>query len=192
MFSGSRYFLMAVLMGLAACSGIPLRSVPHLLNLQSTLMDSDLADLTLAIQLDERIAPPPGAVPQLILKITPSDPEAFAPVDRQFPLVALTAWGGMVGLPALDRGRRWLIYRLSPDARRDLGELRDRFKALRDQKGSGKGGALSIGIAQEGMAVKDPVFASSRWESWLQVSRTQGFFQLWSGTTAELLRQSQR
>jgi hypothetical protein len=50
---------------------------------------------------------------------------------------------------------------------------------------------VSVGISQEGVAPTDPALANTRWESWLQTSRREGFFELWSGTVAALLEQAE-
>jgi hypothetical protein len=47
-----------------------------------------------------------------------------------------------------------------------------------------------VGIFQEGVAAKDPALVNTRWDSWLQTSRREGFFELWSGSIAELLKRA--
>jgi hypothetical protein len=184
--------LIAVLLALAACTGIPLRSMPRLLNLQSALLKSDPADLMLAVQTDARMVPPAAATPQLIVKITPADPAAFKPVDKTLPMKMVSPSAAPLGLPAAGRGRRWLLYSLPPESQRELAGLRDMVRQMRADNTQAKRATLSVGIAQEGIAARDPSFADTEWDSWLQVSRDEGFFQLWSGTVADLLKAGRR
>ena len=60
------YILAALL---AACGGIPLRSIPRLMQLQTALLEASPAELMLAIQVDARLVPPAGAVPVMHLMI---------------------------------------------------------------------------------------------------------------------------
>lgn len=184
--------LIAFLFALAACTGVPLRSMPRLLNLQSALLNGDPADLMLAVQVDARMAPPATAAPQLVLKMAPADPAAFEPVDRTLPMAMISPSTAPLGLPAAGRGRRWLLYSLPPESQRQLAELRDMVRQMRADDAHARRGTLSVGIAQEGIAARDPSFADSEWDSWLQVSRDEGFFQLWSGTVADLLKAGRR
>ena len=51
--------------------------------------------------------------------------------------------------------------------------------------------ALPQGIdSVTSVAPTDPALANTRWESWLQISRREGYFELWSGTVAALLEQA--
>jgi hypothetical protein len=58
------------------------------------------------------------------------------------------------------------------------------FKGL---KGQHQDGTLGVGIAQDGIAVRNPQLADTRWESWLRTSPLDGFVELWSGTVTDLL-----
>lgn len=182
--------LLAVyILGLSACAGVPLRSMPRLLTLQSALMEGNPADLMLAVQMDVRMLPPAGAIPTLDVKFVPNEGSTVKAVDRHFPMRATTVSTAALGLPAPDRGRHWLVYSLTPESQRDIAELREQFKRQRTENTGKKGGTLSIGIEQSGLAVRDPAFARSEWESWLQVARAEGFFKIWSGTVADLMKQ---
>ena len=171
---------------LAACSGIPLRSMPKLMALQGQLLEANPAEFLFAVQVDARLVPPAGAVPELALAIRPAKPGAFEAVDRKLPMAMTVAAANGLGLATPPAHRRWLIYALTPESRAELARLQAQFKRLRAQRGETGGGSLSLGIAQEGIAVADPALADTHWESWLRVSRRDGFFELWSGTLAEL------
>jgi hypothetical protein len=92
-----------------------------------------------------------------------------------------------LGLPAPPEDRRWLIYSLAPESQAELQNIQDKFMRMQNRK---TGGSLSVGIEQAGIAARDPALADSRWESWLQTSAQEGFFELWTGTISDLLRQS--
>ena len=47
----------------AACSGVPLTSIPRLLRLNGQLLDAKPAEFMVAVQLDARMVPAPGGVP---------------------------------------------------------------------------------------------------------------------------------
>lgn len=53
-------------------------------------------------------------------------------------------------------------------------------------------GSLSVGIEQAGIAARDPALDNSWWESWLRISAREDFFELWSGTIADLMRDSEK
>lgn len=173
---------------LQACGGIPLTSLPQLIGLQNDLLKADPAEFMLAIQTDDRLVPPPDAVPTLILKIDPAKPGAFEPVDKQLPMEFTIAAAGTLGLSAPAAGRKWLVYRLSRSSQTELKDLQSHFKTLKKDY---RGATLGVGIAQDGIAAKDPALAGTVWDSWLQLSRKDGFFELWSGTVGDLLAQAQ-
>jgi hypothetical protein len=91
-------------------------------------------------------------------------------------------------LSAPPEHRRWLIYSLAPESQAELSRIQNDFKRMRERKGK-SGGSLSLGIRQTGIATRDPTLADSRWESWLQTSTEEGFFELWSGTLGDILGQ---
>ena len=193
--------LAAALLG--ACSGVPLTSIPRLLRLNGQLLDAKPAEFLLAIQLDARVAPTPGGVPVMEVVIQPVVPGAFEVINKQLPMrlngqastdsAALRSFG----LEAAPSGRRWVVYSFTPESQAELVRIQTAIKRLlQDQQagsGPGKGGGkITAGIAQEGIAARDPAFASTRWESWLQTRQSEGFYELWSGTVATLLKNAGR
>jgi hypothetical protein len=175
---------------LVGCTGIPLRSLPRLMKLQEQLLEANPSEFMLAIQVDARVTPPPGAVPILQLGIRPAVPGDFEPVDKRLPMRFAIASTNALGLATPPANRRWLIYSLPPESQEELQRLQSSFKRLRAQGGGNRGGSLALGISQEGLAVRDPALADTRWETWLQTTRLDGFFELWSGTIADLLKQA--
>jgi hypothetical protein len=173
---------------LAACSGIPVRSLPRLVKLQSQLLDANPAEFMVAIEADARVIPPPGASPILQIDVQPAETGAFEPIERRLPMRFAVMTANSLGLKTPSDNRRWLIYSLTSDSQAELARVQKFFRHRRGEASSKKGGTLSLGIAQDGVATKDPALAATRWESWLQVSRQEGFFELWSGSVAELLQ----
>ena len=180
---------------LAACSGIPLRSIPRLMSLQNTLLEMNPADFMLAIQADARMTPPAGAAPVMHIAIRPRVESAFDAMEKTLPMhftVSTAEVNNAKGLAPAPAQRRWLIYSFTPESQAELTRIQNYFKRLQAQQ-QGKGdGSVAVGIAQEGVAAKDPALANTRWESWLQTSAREGFYELWSGTIADLLKQAQR
>jgi hypothetical protein len=175
---------------LAGCGGIPLRSIPQLVSLQGKLLDANPGEFMLAIQADARMTPRPGAVPVMHLAIRPRDANAFEAVEKSLPMRLSVSPANARGLTPAPAHRRWFIYSFTPESQAALLRIQDQFKLIQaQQKGKG-GGSVSIGIAQEGVAASDPALADTRWESWLQTSKEDGFFELWSGTIGDLLKQS--
>ena len=176
---------------LSACSGIPISSVPKLLSLQSQLIELDPGQFMVAIAVDARMSPPADAVPVMHLAIKPQEEGAFTPVERKLPM----QWSGIapvsLGLAPAAPGRRWLVYSFTPESAALLRQTQASFKSIQAQRQGKSGGSVSLGIAQDGVAVRSPQFADTRWESWLQTSQSQGFYQLWSGTVAGLLKAAQ-
>jgi hypothetical protein len=175
----------ALLAGLlAACAGIPLTSLPQLMRLQGTVLDTPPDEVMLANQVDARLVPRAGAVPRLKIAMTPKEAGAFVPLDENLPMAMSVASTATLGLKAPPAGRRWLIYSLPPESQAALRRIQAQFRQVKSEN---RGGSLAIGISQEGMAANDPAMADTRWETWVQVSRIDGFFELWSGTVAELV-----
>lgn len=194
-----RLFTCLALCGLlAACSGVPLMSVPRLVKLPQQLLTADPAELMLAVQVDARMTPPPDAQPTLDIAIKPRDPKAFEAVDRKLPMRMVVAAMPLpeLGLQAAPADRRWLLYSLTPESSAEMARIQAMFQRVQAERqgqsggGGGGGGSLALGIAQEGLAVDDPALANTRWESWFRSSGKDGFFELWSGTLADLQKQA--
>jgi hypothetical protein len=179
------FVLIAALLLLASCGGVPLRSVPRLLQLQSQLLEANPAEFMVALQVDARMVPPPGAVPLLVIKLTPREPAAFAAIDKKLALQLTVASGATLGLESPSAGRRWLIYSLPAATQAELRQIQDTVKRA---KAGSQGGSLALGVEQDSMAaaVTDPALANTRWDTWLQTRNSDGFFEAWSGTLAQL------
>lgn len=180
--------VMPLLVGLTACSGIPVRSLPKLYSLQSQILDIQPSELMVAIQMDERMAPRADAVPVMHLTLKPQEPGAFEVVDKKLPMQLVNQTPASLGLQAPEKGRRWLVFDFPAVSQAELKRLQSHFKSVQVQRKGKSGGSISVGIAQDGVAINSPTFASTRWESWLQTSKAEGFFELWSGTVASLLK----
>ena len=187
----SAFVALFCLFALLACSGIPLRSFPRLVQLQSELLDANPAEFMVAIEADTRMIPPPGASPLLQIDVRPAKTGAFDPIERNLPMRFVVVTANSLGLAPPPANRRWLIYSLTAESQAELARIQEFFRQRRGQAANKKGGTLSLGIAQDGVATKDPALAATRWESWLQVSRQEGFFELWSGSVAQLLQQAE-
>ncbi len=173
---------------LSACMGIPISSIPKLYSLQSQLLDSNPADFMLAVQIDAKMSPPTGAAPVLQIKITPEKAGAFAPIDKNIVLRAVANEPSRYRLPEAGRARRWLIYALPPEAQAELAQTQAMFRTLRAQKQAGdtSKNTVYLGIAFEQLAVDNPQFAATRFETWIQASAKDGFFEMWSGTVGDV------
>ena len=172
---------------LAGCAGIPLSAMPRLMSLQKQLLDLDPAQFMVAIQTDARM-PTPSGVPVLELAIRPREPGAFEPVDKKLPMRFAPFPGGARGLEPASAGRRWLVYDIPPASRTELVAVQNYFRKLQGEKPKG-GGSVAIGISQAGMPATDPALAETKWESWLQTSNQEGFYEIWSGPVSTLLQQ---
>lgn len=174
---------------LAACSGVPLRSVPRLVQLPQVLLEANPAEFMVALQVDARLAPPLGAVPQLVVKLRPRHSGAFEPVDKKLPLQLAVVSSATLGLEAPPAGRRWLLYSLPPATQAQLRQVQAIIRQAQagPRDGSDKGGgSLSVGVSQDSLATPDPALAQTRWDTWLQARQADGFFQVWTGSLAQL------
>lgn len=185
----SRFAALLLIGLLVACTGIPLRSLPRLMKLQSELMNANPAEFMFAVQVDARMTPPAGAVPMLQLAVKPNEAGAFEAIDKKLPMRFAIASANAPGLASATAGRRWLVYSFPPESQAELLRIQDYFKRLKARELGKGGGRIELGIEQEGLAARDPALINTRWESWLQTSRQQGYFELWSGSIAELLKQ---
>jgi hypothetical protein len=185
----------SLLMSLAGCGGIPLRSIPRLFKLQDQLLTLNPAEFMLAIQADNRMLPPIGGVPTLNISIQPAKVGSFEPVDKKIPMQLAVSNGPSLGLDRAPVGRRWLVYSFPPASQAELAAIQTTFKRIKadnDAKGNKGGGTFTVGIAQENVAATDPALDNTRWESWLQTSANDGFFELWSGTVKDIKAQAKR
>lgn len=183
-----RSLLLSAAAALAACGGIPLTSLPRLVQLSGQLLDADPAQFIVALQVDARVVPPPGAVPLLHIQLKPKVEGAFAPVDRKLPLALTTATSATLGLDAPGPGRRWLVYSLPPATQAELQRVQATVKQAQAQPGYQRGGTLALGVEQKDLAVTDPALARTKWSTWMQVKQSEGFFEVWNGTPEEIRR----
>ena len=182
-----RHLLLASLAALTACGGVPLRSIPRLMGLSGALLEANPADFRVALQVDARIAPPASAVPLLSIQLAPKVAGAFEPVDKKLPLQLAPPSTAASGLEAAPAGRRWLVYSLPPATQTELGRIQAMVRRAQAQPGYQKGGQLSLGIEQTELAFTNPQLAHTRWATWLQVKQAEGYFEVWSGTPAQIL-----
>ena len=175
---------------LTACSGVPLRSVPRLLQLQNELLQSNPAEFIVAIQVDARLVPPPGAVPLLAVKVEPRDAGAFQAIDKKLALQMAVSAASTFGLPAPSAGRRWLVYSMPPATQAELLLVQSTIRQAKAMPNSAGRGSLSVGIEQHALAVTEPALANTDWETWLQTRKSDGFFELWTRTPAMLLAEA--
>ena len=181
-----RSLLLSTAALLTACGGIPLSAIPRLTQLSGQLLEANPAHFMVAVQADARIAPPPGAAPQLLIQLKPKVAGAFEPVDRKLPLTLTTSSVATLGLDAPGPGRRWLVYSLPPATQAELQRVQATVKQAQAQPGYQRGGSLSIGIEQKDLAMTDPALDHTRWSTWIQVRQSEGFFEMWDGTPAQI------
>ena len=181
-----RSLLLAAVTVLAACGGIPLTSLPRLMQLSGQLLEADPAQFMVALQVDARVVPPPGAVPLLHIQLKPKTEGAFAPVDRKLALTLTTASGALVGLDAPGPGRRWLVYSLPSATQAELQRVQAIVKQAQAQPGYQRGGTLALGIEQKDLTVTEPALQNTRWSTWMMVRRSEGYFEIWNGTLADI------
>lgn len=185
-------FSFALCAALAGCGGVPLRALPRLAQLSSSLLVASPAEFMVALQVDARLTPPPGAVPLLVLKLTPKVAGAFEPIDKKLPMQLAVVSGATLGLGTPATGRRWLIYSLPPATQAELQRVQTTVRQAQAAPGYQRGGNLAMGVEQDSLVTTDPALARTRWDTWLQVKRSEGFFEVWSGTLAELQKLSAR
>jgi hypothetical protein len=187
--------LLSVTALLSACMGIPLTSVPRLLKLPDQLLTLNPAEFKVAVQFDDRMLPPAGSSPTLDISIHPKNPADYAPVDRKIPMHLSVSNGVALGLDRADSGRRWLLYSFPAASQAELAAIQNQFKRIKadnDAKGNKGGGTFTVGISQDSMVVPDNKLDGTRWETWLQTNAKDGFFELWSGTVAQIKAQAKK
>jgi hypothetical protein len=170
---------------LSSCGGIPIRSIPRLMNLQSELLNLNPAEFKLALQIDNQLVPPANSTPLLELSIKPATPGSFDAYSKMLPM-RFESNASPTGLSPAAKERRWIVYSLSSESQIELTALQLRIKKLMAEKAFNGGGSLSVGIHQDGLAPDDPRLVNSRWDSWLQTDIKTGYFELWSGTVQAL------
>lgn len=183
-----RLLVLVALVSLTACGGVPMRSLPQVMRLQSDLLVSNPAEFMLALQVDARLVPPANAVPMLIIKLVPREPGAFEVIDKKLPLQVTVAAASTLGLESAPADRRWQIYSLPAVTQMELSRLQQTIKLAKGLPNGRGGGSLSVGVEQDSLAVTTPALANTRWDTWMQTRQRDGFFKIWSGTPAQLLR----
>lgn len=195
LFPGSltrRSLVLLTAAALTACGGIPLSSLPRLARLSGQLLDADPAQFMVALQVDARVLPPPGAVPLLHIRLQPKVEGTFAPVDRKLSLALTTATRATQGLDAPGPGRRWLVYSLPPAAQAELKNVQATVRQAQAQPGYQRGGSLALGVEQNDLAITDPALARTKWSTWMQVRQSEGFFEVWTGTPEEIRKAAEQ
>ena len=187
-----RSLVLAAGAALAACGGIPLRSLPRLAQLSGQMLDANPAHFKVALQVDARLTPPAGAVPYLLLKLTPKVAGAFEPVDKKLPLAMSSTGGATLGLDAPGPGRRWLVYSLPPATQVELQRIQATVRLAQAQPGYQRGGSLAMGVEQNELAVADPALARTKWSTWMQIQQNEGFFEVWNGTPEDIRRLAEK
>ena len=172
---------------LGGCGGVPLRSIPRLMQLPETLLNARLGDFRVALQVDARLTPPPDAVPLLGVRLTPKVQGAFEPVNKKFPLQLDAQTTTPPDLPAARPGYHWLLYSLPKPTQAALTRVQDMVRKAQAMPDHKKGGQLSMSIEQTQLALSNPELAHTRWETWLQTKEDDGYFMVWSGTPAKIL-----
>lgn len=157
------------------------------MNLQNELLVLDPKEFKFAVQMDSNNTPPLGTVPTLDIYLKPAKEGGFEPYQNKVPM-QLEVLEIAPGLAKAPNSRRWLIFSLGQRSQAEVISLQALIKKRMADKGNG-GGSLSVGITQESLALSDTTLARTRWESWLQTDKKTGFFELWSGTIAELKSQ---
>ncbi len=185
--------LLALITSLAGCMGVPIRSLPHLMSLQTEIMTANPAEMMFAVQTDATVPFPRDGAPVLILIAAPVTKDAFATLRAELPMQQMTSSNAAaLGLPTQRTGQQVRVYGFSPEAQAKIAQVRKEFTQLREQaKGKG-GGTLSVGMSQEGLLTDGAQFERAQWESWLQMTKAKGFFALWSGTMADLRKQAKK
>lgn len=183
-----------VAMAVAACSGVPLRSIPQLVQLPKLMLDAQPNELRVALQVDKALVPPPGAVPVLVLKMEPKDTanSSWQRVDRRWPLQLEVRETAPLGLPAVAADRRWLIYSLGSTAQAELRQIQDQIKAAQRDPSKRSGGTISVGVEQSSLATDDPKLLKSKWNTYIQVSVNKGYLEIWNGTLEDLKRSASK
>jgi hypothetical protein len=187
LFNQTKTLLLAACVSLliSACGGIPIRSIPRLMNLQTELLTLNPAEFKLAVQTEIKLVPPANSVPQLELSIKPQKVGGFEPYSKMLPM-QFESSASPVGFSPASKDRKWIVYRLSPESQVELVAVQLRIKKLMVEKSSYGGGSLAVGIHQDGLAPDDPRLVNTRWDSWLQTDSKNGFFELWSGSVNDL------
>ena len=177
---------------LVACGGIPLRSLPRLMQLPDQLLDARPAEFRVALQVDARFDPPAQVVPYLIIQLTPKVAGAFEPVNKKLPMQRAPAAVASEGLAPASPGRHWLVYRFPVETQLELSRVQTTVRRAQAQPGYQKGGSLSLGIEQTELALDTPALAHTPWQTWLRVREADGYLEVWSGTPAQLLAAASR
>lgn len=174
--------------GLTGCGGVPLASLPRLAQLSGQVLDADPSQFMEAVQLDARIAPPPGAAPHLRIRLKPKVAGAFEGMDQRLPLALSTSSVATEGLKAPGPGRRWLVYSLPEKTQTEWRRAQALVKQAKALPSHQRGGTLSLSVDQKELAVTDPALARTPWSTWMRVKQNEGFFEIWTGTPEDIHR----
>jgi len=81
-----------------------------------------------------------------------------------------------------------MIYSMPAETQAELQRIQAAVRLAKANPKFKSGGTFEIGIEQASLAaaVTDPALADTRWNTWLQVNQRDGFFEVWSGTAAQI------
>lgn len=190
-----RFVVACVVLCFAACSSVPLSTMVKLaMNPEARLLESDPAEIAVALDLDARASLLAGAVPTLEFSMKPKYEGAYPPIEEKFKMVRSELGASRFGLEPVSAGRRWTVFVLSPAAVERMMAHQATFKALRNsaKNDQRRGGTVGVGVGLQGVGASSPEQDNMRMVAWLRTSAKEGALKLWSGTPAELHQAAQQ
>ena len=78
---------------------------------------------------------------------------------------------------------------LGPDTQAELRRVQALVRKAKSQPGYQRGWTMALEVGQKDLAITDPALAHTRWSTWMQVKRSEGFFEVRNRTPADLRQQ---
>lgn len=170
---------------LAACSGVPMRTVAKLAIAGSDeILGAEASDLRVAIDVDARVKVKPGRAPVLdVVLVADSGVRHSWAIMLEPDPVAASAHG--LRTPRADR--HWLTWRLPESGAREFREMQALLRPMIAKK---EVGSLQIKVRQDWIGDGWPTLRGDRIETWVRTRRADGFYELWSGRVGDAMERA--
>ena len=175
----------ALALGLAACGGVPMRTMAKLAMAgPEEFVGADPREVRVALDVDARVKPGADRAPTLDIALAPS---SGAKRTWSIPLEPDPAPAAAQGLRTPRDGRHWLVWRLPEPGQRDLREMQAALKAMQAKDSSG---SLAITVRQDWIGDGWPALKQDRIETWVRTRAVDGYYELWSGRVVAAMEKS--
>ena len=176
---------------LASCVGVPLTTMARMATVDpGDIIFGDAGQYALAFNVDQKVIPRKEATPTLDIAMRPNVEGDYPVFERKMQFEIAKENPVSLGLAPYTAGRQWIVYRLSPAARKEHVDFLRYVQIQKSRLNPRGGGNLTAEFSLDFIAELIPQSADDRIEAWVQLKTTTGFLKLWSGNSKTLAKKN--